>query len=95
MALTDDDVRRVARLARLALPDEEVTRCREQLGEVLKYMGRLAEVDVSDVEPAPYPFDTSLPLRADDLVESSSADALLAVAPEAEDRHVVVPKVLG
>lgn len=95
MALTDDDVRRVAKLARLSLSDAEITACRGQLEQILGYMERLADVDVTGVEPAPYPFDTTLPLRPDEPVPGLTTDAVLALAPESEDGHIVVPKVIG
>ena len=66
MPLTDDDVRRVAELARLALSDIEISQCRSELEQVLGYMQRLNEVDVEGVAAAPYPFDTTMPLRPDE-----------------------------
>ena len=95
MPLTDDDVRRVAQLARLALSDDEITACREHLGQVLGYMQRLAEVDVDGVQPAPYPFDTPLPLRADEPAPGMTQAELVQLAPEADDGRLVVPKVVG
>jgi aspartyl-tRNA(Asn)/glutamyl-tRNA(Gln) amidotransferase subunit C len=95
VALTDDDVRQVATLARLALTDDEVAQCREQLDQVLGYMERLAAVDVEGVEPAPYPFDTVMPLRADELVPGLSNEQLMELAPESEDGQLAVPKVVG
>ncbi len=94
MAITDEDVRRVATLSRLALSDEEVADTRRRLTQILAYMERLAEVDVEGVEPAPYPFDMVLPLRADDPSPGMTTDDLMANAPEAEGGQVVVPRVI-
>ena len=95
MPLSDDDVREVAQLARLALSDEEVATCRQELDQVLAYMERLAAVDVSGVQPAPYPFDTVLPLRADEVRPGLTNEQLVENAPDADDGQLVVPKVIG
>lgn len=94
MAITDEDVRRVATLSRLALSDEEIADSRRRLTQILTYMERLAEVDVEGVEPAPYPFEVALPLREDDPAPGMTNDELMANAPEGEDGLIVVPRVI-
>ena len=95
MPLTDDDVRWVAELARLALSDIEISQCRSELEQVLGYMQRLNEVDVEGVAAAPYPFDTTMPLRPDEPTPGLTNDQLVELAPEADDGQLVVPKVIG
>jgi len=94
--LTGDDVRKVARLARLVLTDEEVAAARRDLEAVLDYMRVLDGVDTAGVAPAPYPFATPLPLRVDapepDL--ALPAEALCTGAPAHEDGQIVVPRVV-
>jgi aspartyl-tRNA(Asn)/glutamyl-tRNA(Gln) amidotransferase subunit C len=95
MALSDDEVRHVARLARLSLSEEEVAEHRVQLSSILAYVEQLAELDLDDVAPAPYPFPMILPSREDQPGPTlSSADAL-ANAPATEGRSFAVPKVIG
>ena len=57
MAISRDEVLHVAGLARLELTDEEVERFREQLNAILEAVGKVAELDLSDVEPTAHPLD--------------------------------------
>ena len=95
MALSDDDVRAVARLARLALSDDEISAYREQLSAILGYVEQLAELDLSDVDPAPYPFPMTLPVRPDEPSPTLSNEQALANAPASSEGAFVVPKILA
>ena len=55
MAITREDVLHVARLARLEIPEGEVDRVRDELGAILEAVGKVAELDLSDVEPTSHP----------------------------------------
>jgi aspartyl-tRNA(Asn)/glutamyl-tRNA(Gln) amidotransferase subunit C len=94
MDLTRDQVERVARLARLALNDREIGLFARQLGEVLMYMERLAEVPTDDVEPTSHVVDLENVMR-DDLPQESlpQADALCN-APETRADLFIVPPVI-
>ncbi len=96
--LTPDDVRKVARLARLSLTDEQVNAYRTQLAGVLALMDKLSEVDVSGVEPMSHPSEAVNRLAED--APSAGApmlptSALLGIAPETMDQFVKIPKVIG
>lgn len=99
MKITREDVLRVAELAHLELTPEEVELYRGQLDEILNYIGKLEELDVSRVQPmsqvlfdAP---DGSYPeLRDDTLRPCDIADAILAQAPDAKNPFFRVPKVI-
>lgn len=94
MSLTNDDVRRIARLARVALSDAEIAHSREQLGSVFALIERLAAVDTTGVEPMTHAQDMALRLRADEVSEPDRRDAYQQVAPSVERGLYLVPKVI-
>ncbi|MDA0815760.1 MAG: Asp-tRNA(Asn)/Glu-tRNA(Gln) amidotransferase subunit GatC [Chloroflexi bacterium] len=94
MALTTDEVRHIARLARLALTDDEVERYREQLSGILAHCEALSEIDTSDVPPTAQSLAQTNITRPDDLRPSLSVDAVLANAPREEDGYLRVRAVL-
>jgi len=95
--LSVEDVRKVARLARLAVSEDQAQQYRAQLSAVLSYMDRLREVDLEGVEPMSHPNDQAN--RLDDDVpgrgRTLSAEALLTMAPETMGPFVKVPPVIG
>lgn len=94
MALTREQVRHVAQLARLSLSAEEEERYARQLGQVLEYVERLAKVDVSGVSPLAHAVPLPTLLR-DDLVRPSlSRDEALANAPQRVGEGVAVPRII-
>ena len=94
MALSSDEVRKVARLARLALSDAQVEQYRAQLGAVLGYVERLREVDLSGVEPLSNVSDAVNRLAADEPGPTLPNEVLMKMAPAATPQFVKVPKVL-
>ena len=91
MAITNDQVQHVARLARLALEDDELDRMREQLSAILDAVGTVAELDLEDVEPTAHPLDVVNVLAEDVPEPSLSVDEALANAPDVEDGFFGVP----
>ena len=57
MSIEHDDVLHIARLARLAVPESELAQLKSELGAILEAVGRVAELDLSDVEPMSHPLD--------------------------------------
>lgn len=96
MAIDRAQVRHVARLARLALSEEEEERFAAQLGHVLEYVERLQAVDVAGVEPLSFAGDAAagLPLREDEPQPSLPRDKVLAQAPEHNGEAFLVPRIL-
>lgn len=94
--LSIDEVRRVAKLARLRLTDEQLQRYREQLSTILDHIAKLSEVDVQDVEPMAHPSDLTNRLDEDVVGESLPVETILGLAPaiEAGYKLIAVPKVL-
>lgn len=95
MAIDHTAVRRVARLARLAIDAAELPRLTSELTQVLSLAERLASAALDNVEPMAHPHAQTLAWRADVVTESDRADALLALAPEARGGLYLVPKVIG
>lgn len=95
MALTREEIMKIAGLAHLRLAEDEIETFREQLSSVLEYVGQLSEVDVQGVEPAAHITGVSNVLRRDEAVAISAADreALLEEAPEHEGDLIKVKAV--
>ena len=94
MSNTDLNVRNVARLARLALTDEEVTVFEGQLGRVLEHIEHLKTVDVSNVEPTAHTMPVFNVTREDIPQESLDRAAYLKIAPRVGNNLVILPKVI-
>ena len=94
MPLSTDDVRHVARLARLGLADEEVQDLRSQLSEILAYAEKIGEVATTDVPPTSHAYNLTNVLRDDDPQPSLGPDRALSTAPEAEDGRFRVPRIV-
>jgi aspartyl-tRNA(Asn)/glutamyl-tRNA(Gln) amidotransferase subunit C len=93
--ITTDDVAKVARLARLRLTDEELSRFTGQLADVLEHAADLDSLDLDGVEPMAHPVPLTNVLRADEPGPALDRDEVLAAAPRAEDGMFRVPPVLG
>lgn len=94
MSLTDEDVRHVARLARLALTDDEVASLRGELSTILAYAEKVGEVASADVPPTSHAYPLTNVLRADEPRPSLAPEEALSTAPEAEDGRFQVPRIV-
>lgn len=88
------DVDHVARLARLALTEEERARFRAQLGVILEHAERVREVAAEDVPPTSHPIPMRNVLREDEPEPGLSHEEALAGAPEAERARFKVPRIV-
>ncbi|MEM6392020.1 MAG: Asp-tRNA(Asn)/Glu-tRNA(Gln) amidotransferase subunit GatC [Planctomycetota bacterium] len=94
--ITPDDVRKVAKLSRLKLSDEQVTHFTSQLEAVLGYVDKLKSLDVDGVEPMPHALDQTDVLREDVVGPALTHDDALKNAPSVEEEKFFgVPKVIG
>ncbi|WP_242343107.1 Asp-tRNA(Asn)/Glu-tRNA(Gln) amidotransferase subunit GatC [Anaeromyxobacter terrae] len=94
MALTLDEVRRIAALARLRLSPEEEQTFAGQLSAILDHVAQLSELDVSGVEPMTHALAEGVPLRPDEVRPGLSPEEALANAPAREETFFVVPRIL-
>lgn len=95
MALSRDDVRKLALLARLELTDEEVTTLGPQLESILGFVEKLSELDTSDVEPMTTALEVDNRWRDDSVAASLPREQALANAPSSDGEVFLVPPVLG
>ncbi|HUF54454.1 MAG TPA: Asp-tRNA(Asn)/Glu-tRNA(Gln) amidotransferase subunit GatC [Dehalococcoidia bacterium] len=94
MSLTPDEVRHIARLARLGVTDDDVDKFSHQLSDILDYFEELNRVDVSDVPPSAYALDLHNVMRGDDPGPSSDSEDVLANAPLRENGFFRVRAIL-
>lgn len=94
-ALTAEDVRRIASLARLALTDDEVDLYARQLARILDYAGQVAALDMGDVPPTFSTSEASGAGRPDEPRASLGREEALANAPDTAAGLFRVPRVLG
>ncbi len=92
--ITADQVRYVASLARLDLAPGEEERLTGQLNAILEYMGQLAEVDTTGVEPTSHVLPLTNVMRDDVAHQCLSTAEALANAPAADQGHFAVPKII-
>ena len=93
--ITETDAAYVARLARLALSDDEVELYTEQLRDVLEYANVVAALDTAGVPPTAHPLPLTNVLRADEPRPGLDRGDVLAMAPDADDGRFRVPPILG
>ena len=89
-----EQVRKVARLARLELTDAEVQEFTGQLGAILEYVEKLNELDTTEVEPLAHCLPLANVFRADTVRDSLGSDKVLANAPQRDGSFFKVPKIL-
>jgi len=91
MAISREEVLHVARLARLALSEEELARFSDQLSAILEAVGKVAELDLSGVEPTAHPLDLVNVWAEDEPKPCLSVDQALANAPDRDGDSFRVP----
>jgi aspartyl-tRNA(Asn)/glutamyl-tRNA(Gln) amidotransferase subunit C len=94
MSVTNEQVRHIARLARIAMSDEEIARLAPELNNILGWVEQLGEVNTDGVEPLATVIDQKLRLREDAITDGDIRDQVLANAPEAQHGFFAVPKVI-
>ncbi|WP_062116444.1 Asp-tRNA(Asn)/Glu-tRNA(Gln) amidotransferase subunit GatC [Aureimonas sp. AU40] len=94
MSVDTATVRRVARLARIAVSDEDVATMEGELNAILGFVEQLREVDVSGVEPMTSVIPMQMKKRQDAVTDGHKAEDIVANAPATEDHYFMVPKVV-
>jgi aspartyl-tRNA(Asn)/glutamyl-tRNA(Gln) amidotransferase subunit C len=94
MSLTPDDVRRLARLARIAIDPEDSGAVLDRLNRVLGLIEEMRKVDTQGIEPMAHALDLVQRLRPDEVREANQRDAYQSVAPAVDDGLYLVPKVI-
>ena len=94
MSLANDDVRRIAALARIAITPEESAQVLERLNRVLALIEEMRAVDVAGVEPMAHALELGQRLREDKVTERDQHQLHQSVAPAVEGDLYLVPKVI-
>jgi len=88
------DIEKVARLARLELSEEERETFENQLEQILTYMEQLNRLDTTGVEPTSHAIPVRNVFREDEVKPSIAQEEVLAIAPDEEDGHFKVPRII-
>lgn len=94
MHVDETTVRRIARLARIKITDEEAKGLEKELSGILDWVEQLGQVDTGAVEPMTRVVAQELKMREDEVTDGAKADDIVANAPMSEDHFFVVPKVV-
>lgn len=94
MSLDKATVRRIAYLARIKVPDEDLDHLVGELSQIIDWVEQLGEVDTTGIEPIASVADLTLPLRSDVVTGGGIPDKVTANAPESEHGFFLVPKVV-
>ena len=94
MSVDKATVRHIARLARIALPEERVEPMMAELNGILGWIEQLRDVNIEGVEPMTSVVAQKLKMREDVVTAGGDAGAIVANAPQSEDNFFVVPKVV-
>ena len=94
MSVSNEQVRHIAQLARIAMSDEEIARLEPELNAIIGWVEQLAEVNADGIEPLTAVIDQKLRLRDDEVTAGNCRDDVLANAPNAQHGFFAVPKVI-
>ena len=94
MSLSTADVEKVARLARLAMSEQEIQAAQSQLSNIFGLIAEMQAVDTSGIEPMSHSQDLSQRLREDVVTEPNQREAFQAIAPQTEAGLYLVPQVI-
>ncbi len=94
MSLESADIKNIARLARLALHDEETPEYQQSLGNILGLVKQMQAVNTDGIEPLAHPLEIGARLRPDEITETDQRDKFQQIAPQTEKGYYLVPKVI-
>lgn len=94
MALTLNDVEKIARLSRLYLNDGEKAQTLQELNDIFAIVEKMQSVNTDGIEPMAHPHEAALRLREDKITETDRAAEYQSVAPEVRNRLYIVPQVI-
>ncbi len=94
MSLDDNDIRKLAILARISVDNSIVDDVAHKISDILDMVDQMQALDTSAVEPMANPLDAVQPLRKDEVTESNQREAFQAIAPATENGLYLVPKVI-
>ncbi|WP_080795322.1 Asp-tRNA(Asn)/Glu-tRNA(Gln) amidotransferase subunit GatC [Corynebacterium pacaense] len=93
--ISRDEVAHLAKLARLALSEEELKQFAGQIDDIVGYVSAVQNVDAGGVEPMSHPHSIATTMRADVVKKTLTAEQALDQAPAVQDGRFMVPQILG
>ena len=94
MSLDQDQVRKIAALAKLQIDDEQLATYQSNLSNILELVDQLSAVDTNGVDPMAHPLDAVQRLRADVVTEENQREHFQNIAPAVDQGHYLVPRVV-
>jgi len=94
MSLTQDDVKKIAHLARLSISEDDIPSYEKELSNILNLVEQMSAVDTSDVLPMAHPLDMVQRLRDDVVTETDHHEQYQGIAPSVENSLYLVPQVI-
>jgi len=94
MSLTQDDVKKIAHLARLSINEDDIPAYEKELSNILGLVEQMSAVDTSDVAPMAHPLDMVQRLRDDVVTETDHHEQYQSIAPSVENSLYLVPQVI-
>ena len=94
MTIEQNDIEKIAELARIRISDTEIGQVTQRITEILQMMDQLQAVDTAAIEPMANPLDAVQKLRPDLVTEENRREAFQAIAPAVENGLYLVPKVI-
>jgi aspartyl-tRNA(Asn)/glutamyl-tRNA(Gln) amidotransferase subunit C len=94
MAIEQDEIEKIAELARVHIGPAQIEDVTRRIAGILDMVDQLQAVDIRDVEPMANPLDATQPLRADEVTEHNRREEFQAIAPAVENGLYLVPKVI-
>lgn len=94
MAISRNDIEKVALLARIKVDEDQITALEKDLGNILDLVDQLQSADTSQTEPMAHPLDAVQRLRPDVVTEANQRQAFQAIAPATENGLYLVPRVI-
>ena len=94
MSINSSEIEKIAWLARLSLPQDDIPANIAEMSRVLELVEQMNSVDTADIEPLAHPMDISARLRNDEVTETDQRELFQQLAPAIEDGHYLVPKVI-
>ena len=94
MALSTEDVRNIAKLAKLQIKEDELDQYKQDLSSILEFVEQMNQANVDNIEPMAHPQDMMQPLRLDVVAETNQRDKFQQIAPATQEGLYLVPKVI-
>ncbi|MFK8026832.1 MAG: Asp-tRNA(Asn)/Glu-tRNA(Gln) amidotransferase subunit GatC [Gammaproteobacteria bacterium] len=94
MALSTEDVRDIAKLAKLQINEDELDHYKQELSRILEFVEQMNQANVENIEPMAHPQDMMQSLRVDEIAETNQREKFQQIAPATQDGLYLVPKVI-